>query len=138
MNPSSLREKEHAMCKIYGIDNSGLDYCKAAAKIARQVAGPPAAAVDAAAQFPEKTMSELGREGFFGLCIPTEFQGKGQGPRAFAAVVEALAESCPSSAMIFVMHTAAAQAVIASTRLAVRDQILRDMAAGNHLTTVVL
>ena len=126
------------MCRIYGINDSGLEYCKAAAEIARQVAGPSAAAVDAAAQFPEKTMSELGREGFYGLCIPTEFGGKGQGPRVFAAVVEELAEDCPSSAMIFVMHTAGVQAVIASSLLGPRDQILREMAAGKHLTTLAL
>jgi len=40
--------------------------------------------------------------------------------------------------MIFVMHTAGAQAVIASSLLGPRDQILREMAAGKHLTTLAL
>jgi alkylation response protein AidB-like acyl-CoA dehydrogenase len=126
------------MSRMYGINGSGVEYCEGAAEIARQVAAPCAATVDAEARFPEKAMSALGREGFYGLCIPAELGGKGQGPRVFAGVVEEIAEGCPSSAMIFVMHTAAAQAVIASSQLADREQILRKMAEGIHLTTLAL
>ena len=54
----------------------------------------------------------------------------------FAAVVEELAAACPSTAMIYVMHVTAAQAIAASGVFEKRDEVLRDIAAGRHLTTL--
>jgi alkylation response protein AidB-like acyl-CoA dehydrogenase len=59
-------------------------------------------------------------------------------PRAFAAVVEELAAADASAAMIYVMHVTGAQAIASSETLADRDAILRDIAAGKHLTTLAL
>jgi alkylation response protein AidB-like acyl-CoA dehydrogenase len=56
--------------------------------------------------------------------------------RTFAAVVEELATACPSTAMIYVMHVTAAQAIASSASLDGRDAILREIAAGRHLTTL--
>jgi alkylation response protein AidB-like acyl-CoA dehydrogenase len=72
------------------------------------------------------------------LCIPAALGGRGQGPRTFVACVEELARSCPSTAMIYVMHVTAAQAIAASQTLVGRDELLRSMAAGKHLTTLAL
>jgi alkylation response protein AidB-like acyl-CoA dehydrogenase len=121
---------------VYRLDQTGLDLVSAAADIAREVAAPAAAAVDANARFPEEAITALGKAGFLGLCISQEFGGKGQGPDAFAAVVEELAGACASTAMIYVMHVSAAQAIAAAPALADRERILREMAAGRHLTTL--
>ena len=56
--------------------------------------------------------------------------------RGFAGVVEELAGKCASTAMIYVMHVAASQAIATSSTLGDRDSILRDIAAGQHLTTL--
>ena len=56
--------------------------------------------------------------------------------RAFAGVVEELAGACASTAMIYVMHVSAAQAIAASSILGARDSILKEIAAGKHLTTL--
>jgi alkylation response protein AidB-like acyl-CoA dehydrogenase len=56
--------------------------------------------------------------------------------RAFAAVAEELATACGSTAMIYVMHVAAAQAIASGTPLGSRDELLRQIAAGKHLTTL--
>jgi hypothetical protein len=40
--------------------------------------------------------------------------------------------------MVYVMHVAAAQAIAASTTLAARDELLRAIAGGRHLTTLAL
>jgi alkylation response protein AidB-like acyl-CoA dehydrogenase len=69
------------------------------------------------------------------LCVPKEFGGKGQGPREFAGVVEELSQACASSAMIYVMHVSATQAIAASKH-GERAQILKDISAGKHLTTL--
>jgi len=65
-----------------------------------------------------------------------EFGGKGEGMRAFAGVVEELAGACGSTAMVYVMHVCAAQAIAAASGLANRDGILTDIAAGKHLSTL--
>ena len=54
----------------------------------------------------------------------------------FAAVAEELAQSCSSTAMIFVMHVAAAQAIAASRTLGRKEEVLGRIAAGTHLTTL--
>ncbi len=121
---------------VYGLDQTALEFATTAASIARDVALPAAADVDANARFPQESLSALAREGLLGLSVPKEFGGKGEGPRAFAATVEEIAQGCPSTAMIYVMHVSAAQTIITSTALAQREDILRSMAEGRHLTTL--
>jgi alkylation response protein AidB-like acyl-CoA dehydrogenase len=122
---------------IYGLDDSGLTYAAKAAALAREIGGH-AAEVDATARFPEESMRALAREGFLGLGVPEALGGRGQGPRVFAAVVEELAQGCASTAMVYVMHVSAQQAMGASATLADRDPLLREMAQGRHLATLAL
>lgn len=127
------------MPHVYGVDADDVAIILARAReLAETVAGPYAAEVDATASFPQRSLAALAGAGFYGLCVPSSFGGKGQGPRTFAAAVEALAESCASTAMVFVMHISATQAITSSTTLADRDRLLREIAAGRHLTTLAL
>ena len=107
-----------------------------AAEIARNVVARHADDVDRDARFPEESITALASAGLFGLCVAESLGGAGQGPRAFAAVVEELAQACGSTAMVYVMHVTAARAIATSSTLADRDSILRDVAAGKHLTTL--
>ncbi len=120
----------------WGLDATGAQYSAKARRIAREVALRAAADVDARGRFPDEALGALAEEGFFGLCLPTEAGGLGQPPRVFAAVAEQLGGACASAAMVYVMHVAAAQAIVGSTTLACRDDILRDIAGGRHLTTL--
>ena len=61
-----------------------------------------------------EAVSALQAKGLAGLTVPADAGGKGQGPRAFCAVVEELAMTCPSTAMVFTMHVSATAAIIAS------------------------
>jgi alkylation response protein AidB-like acyl-CoA dehydrogenase len=56
--------------------------------------------------------------------------------RTVAAVTEALAQECGSTAMVFVMHVSAVQAIAASTTLGARADVLAAIAQGRHLTTL--
>jgi alkylation response protein AidB-like acyl-CoA dehydrogenase len=94
--------------------------------------------VDKRGRFPEESVAALGAAGLLGLTIPTELGGLGQGPRAFCAAVEELAGACASTAMVYVMHTAAVQAIASSGSLADRDTVLRAAAKGRHLSTLSL
>lgn len=116
--------------------NPADDALASATAIAGDVAAPRAAAVDEQGVFPSEAIDALRREGFLGLCVPKGMGGRGEGAPMFAAVVEELATACPSTAMVFVMHVTAAQAIASSQLLADRDEILRKIAAGGHLTTL--
>jgi len=94
--------------------------------------------VDKKGRFPEESIAALGAAGLLGLTVPTELGGLGQGPRAFCVAAEELARECASTAMVYVMHTSALQAISASKSLAEREAILRAVTKGKHLSTLSL
>jgi alkylation response protein AidB-like acyl-CoA dehydrogenase len=122
----------------YGIDGAAADFVGRAADIGRGIAARHAAEVDQQARFPRESIDALRDEGLLGLCLDPARGGKGQGPRAFAAVAEELAQGCASTAMVYVMHVSAAQAIASSSTLAGRDELLGEIARGRHLTTLAL
>jgi alkylation response protein AidB-like acyl-CoA dehydrogenase len=124
------------MVHVYGLSESATEHVATASKIAADVLAPNAAEVDLQARFPKAGMEALAAAGLYGLCLPREAGGKGEGMRAFAGVVEELAGACGSTAMIYVMHVSATQAIAAASHLANRDSILKDIAAGRQLTTL--
>jgi len=121
---------------VYGLSESARESTSAASRIANEVALPNSNEVDTAGRFPVESMNALAAAGLYGLCLPKSVGGKGEGMRAFASVVEELAAACGSSAMVYVMHVSAAQAIASSETLADRDSILKEIAAGRHLTTL--
>lgn len=121
-----------------GHDDLSESFIGTATSIAMETAMPVAGEVDEQARFPRETLNALAENGFYGLCLPTDYGGAGQPPRIFASVVEELATACPSSAMIYVMHMTASQALAASPRLAERDDLLREIAAGKLLATLAV
>lgn len=123
---------------VYGLSASAGDSASAASRIATDVALPNSNDVDSAGRFPVESMNALAAAGLYGLCLPESVGGKGEGMRAFAGVVEQLAAACGSSAMIYVMHVSAAQAIATSDTLADRELILKEIAAGRHLTTLAV
>ena len=124
------------MSHVYGLKPEEIDFQSRAAILASRELAEYAADVDVNARFPGESVRALAREGFLGLCVPKEFGGSGQGPRAFAAVAEELAQGCCSTAMIFVMHVSASQAIASSTTLGRKTEVLRQIAKGEHLTTL--
>jgi alkylation response protein AidB-like acyl-CoA dehydrogenase len=124
------------MVHAYGLSPSAQESVDAASTIAKEVLSQHAADVDTQGRFPIESMKALADAGLYGLCITKEAGGKGEGMRAFAGVVEELAGACASTAMIYVMHVSAAQAIAASAILGERDSILKEIAAGKHLTTL--
>lgn len=123
------------MTHIYGIDDLGLEFVSVAAEISAAIK-EHAQGVDRDAVFPQVAIRRLGERGLHGLCVPADCGGQGQPPGVFACVVEQLAQTCASTAMIYVMHVAASQAFVASKTLADREALLGAVAAGNHLSTL--
>src|SRR3954463_11865764 len=104
--------------------------------VARDVLAKHAADVDKQARWPAESIDALRAGGFLGLTVPASHGGAAQGPRAFANVVAKLAEGCASTAMIYLMHVCGTSVVIAANTFGKRDQVLKDVAAGKHLSTL--
>lgn len=105
-----------------------------AAALADEHIAPFAAEVDDQGRFPKEALAALGEAGFMGLLIPAEFGGLGQGPRVLAAVVDALAQRCASTAMIYMMHQSGIATYLAEPEKFAAP--LRAAAAGRHLSTL--
>lgn len=107
---------------------------------AKQVAGDVlsrhADDVDRSGRWPEESVAALADAGLLGLSIDGALGGAGEGPAAFAGVASALAEQCASTAMIYMMHVCATQVIAAAPRFGEREAILRQIAAGKHLSTL--
>jgi alkylation response protein AidB-like acyl-CoA dehydrogenase len=123
------------MAHAYGLDAAGEQQLERAVRV-RDVAARHAEDVDAKGRFPSESLAAAAKEDLLGLCVAKEHGGAGERPRTFAAVVEELATACGSTAMVYVMHVSAAQAIAASRTLEGKDALLREIAAGRHLTTL--
>lgn len=73
-------------------------------RIAREVAGPDAARVDAEAAFPSATFDALRQAAALGAAVPRELGGAGAGIPELATACTELARHCASSGMILAMH----------------------------------
>jgi alkylation response protein AidB-like acyl-CoA dehydrogenase len=95
---------------------------------------PHAAKVDENAAFPGQSIAALGERGLLGLTIPAAYGGLGHGMRAMAATVDAVAQRCPSTAMVYLMHLCGVACY--ATAPARTEHLLREAAAGRHLSTL--
>src|SRR5215471_18563205 len=107
-----------------------------AKEIAERVLAPAAGPNDKEGRFSTEAVDALGRAGFLGLTLATEFGGTGLGPRTFAAVTATLAEADASAAMVYLMHICATATIAAARPGAAVAETLKDISAGKHLTTL--
>jgi alkylation response protein AidB-like acyl-CoA dehydrogenase len=76
----------------------------AARRLAKSEIAPRSAAYDETGAFPRENLKLLAEQGYFGLTVPPEYGGAGASSVAQALVVEALAEVCPATAVIYEVH----------------------------------
>jgi alkylation response protein AidB-like acyl-CoA dehydrogenase len=105
-----------------------------AAAVADAKIKPLAAQVDAEAAFPQESIAALGEGGLLGLTILEAYGGLGHGLRTMTATIDAVAQRCSSTAMVYLMHLCgvACYATVPDKT----EKILRDAAAGRHLSTL--
>jgi alkylation response protein AidB-like acyl-CoA dehydrogenase len=101
-------------------------------RVITDVVAPRAATTDEQGSFPQPAITALGEAGILGLTAGLDVGGGGGGMRAAAEVVERLAATCGSTAMVVLMHYAATAAIEAHGPKDVRQAI----ALGRHLTTL--
>ncbi|MBN9386695.1 MAG: acyl-CoA/acyl-ACP dehydrogenase [Chloroflexi bacterium] len=119
---------------MYRLNEEQTALVEKARQIAADSIAPNANAVDAESRFPAEAVEALAKGGFLGLTIPTEYGGLGQGLRVAAAVLDEIAQVDASAAMVYLMHISACSCYVAYP--ASFEKILRDIAAGKHLTTL--
>jgi alkylation response protein AidB-like acyl-CoA dehydrogenase len=119
---------------MYRLTNEQQEIVDRARGVAESDIARHAAAVDAEARFPREAMAALGRAGLLGLNVPAGSGGLGHGFRTVAAVVDTLAQACPSTAMVTMMHYSGVAAMLAAPGVAAGW--LREAAAGRHLSTL--
>src|SRR3954452_515946 len=77
---------------------------RVAERVGREVLAVNAAEVDREGVFPTKSLRAVAEAGLYGLMVPQEKGGPGCSIVTAALVTEALAKSCPSTAMCYHMH----------------------------------
>ncbi|GAA2207181.1 acyl-CoA dehydrogenase family protein [Nonomuraea monospora] len=105
---------------------------EALAAVIDAIVTPQAEEVDGGGVFPRAAKYALGKAGLLGLTSAAEAGGAGQGLAAAAGVVRHLAAACGSTAMVVLMHYAATAVIEAHGP----DEVRRDIARGEHLTTL--
>ncbi len=119
---------------MYRLDEQQTALVEKVRNLANEKIAPYAAEVDAQGRFPREGIDALAQAGFLGLTIPTEYGGMGQGMRVTCAILDEIAQRCASTAMVYLMHIAGSACYIAYP--APFEETLRQMAAGQHLTTL--
>jgi len=105
-----------------------------ASAVADRELAPRAASVDREMAFPRDSIAALGASGLLGLNVPTEYGGLGHGLRTAAAVIDSLAQRCPSTAMVYLMHLCGIGCYAAAADKTA--PLLEAAAAGRHLSTL--
>ncbi|WP_269047602.1 Rv1679 family acyl-CoA dehydrogenase [Paenarthrobacter sp. Z7-10] len=99
------------------------------------VAAAHADQVDTDGIFPIDSVAALRTSGLLGLVISEDAGGMGAGPAEFIEVIGSIAAACGSTAMIYLMHVAAAVTVASAPPAAMTDLLSR-MASGEVLGTL--
>lgn len=108
------------------------DYASPLASVIDDVIAPNAAETDRNGEFPRAGVDALGKAGILGLTSSAEVGGGGGSLADAADVVEKLAATCGSTAMVVLMHYAATAIIEAHGS----DDVRRAIGAGEHLTTL--
>jgi isovaleryl-CoA dehydrogenase len=108
-----------------------VDYRIALERVIDEVVGPDAASVDSAGAFPRRGIDALGDAGILGLTVSEPF-GAGGSLSDAVEVVRRLAGVCGSTAMVVLMHYAAAAMVDRYGD----DSVRKAIGSGQHLTTL--
>lgn len=104
----------------------------ALAPVIEKVVGPQATDVDRSGSYPSDALAALGEAGLLGLVMSSDVGGMGEGMRSAALVVEELARHCASTAMVVLMHYAAAAVLEAHGP----EDVRRRVAEGSYVSTL--
>lgn len=92
---------------------------------------PNAERYDRELEFPRQSLEALGEHGFLALTVPEEYGGLGEGHVAYSMVCETIARyGCASTAMCYVMHIGAVNAIMLRPTDALIEKYIRPLNSG--------
>jgi alkylation response protein AidB-like acyl-CoA dehydrogenase len=97
---------------------------KKAREVARNVVAPRAAEIDAKGEFPWDIVKVFAQEGFLSLLVPEEYGGKDVDITSFCIVVDEIAYSCVSSALLIIAHTVGMMPVVLAESRELKERVL--------------
>ena len=106
------------------------------AKAAQEIIARNAKEVDRERRFPRENITALGRCRVLGLLVPVEHGGAGGGLAEMSRALEQLAQACPSTAMVVLMHFCGTAVIAAKGSAKLKQALLPAIARGEHLTTL--
>ncbi|HEX2911416.1 MAG TPA: acyl-CoA dehydrogenase family protein [Chloroflexia bacterium] len=119
---------------MYRLNEEQTTLVETISRLADEKIAPFATAVDAEGRFPAEAMEALAEAGFYGLNVPKEYGGLGQGIGTACAVLDQIAQRCASTAMIYLMHLCGTICYVSHPEG--NEETLRQIAEGKHLTTL--
>jgi alkylation response protein AidB-like acyl-CoA dehydrogenase len=119
---------------MYRLNDEQQRILTTATEVADRVLAPKAAEVDREAAFPKDSIAALGTAGLLGSNVPIAHGGLGQGLRTAAGIIDALAQRCPSTAMVYLMHLCGVACYAAAPDKTA--PLLKAAAAGRHVSTL--
>jgi alkylation response protein AidB-like acyl-CoA dehydrogenase len=119
---------------VYALNEQQQAVVDRAAAIADGPIAENAITTDSDARFPRAGLDALATDGFLGLTVPEEHGGMGEGLRTMCALLDQIAQRCPSTAMIYKMHLCAVSTYVAAGER--MGDVLAKVAAGEHLSTL--
>src|SRR2546422_6700883 len=106
------------------------------AKAAQEIIARNAKEVDRERRFPRENITALGRCRVLGLLVPVEHGGAGGGLAEMSRALEQLAQACPSTAMVVLMHFCGTAVIAAKASAKLKQALLPASVPGEHLTTL--
>ena len=107
-----------------------------AKKIAQQELAPKAAEVDRDQAFPVDGLQQLAKAGFLGMTVPEALGGGGTDTLSFVLAVEAIAQGCASTALLFLTHSIVSRALATAGSDEQKSRFLPAMIRGERLGTL--
>jgi len=104
--------------------------------VSREIIAVHADELDRYRRFPRESLAALGQSGVLGLLVPTGYGGAGGGIHDMSRVLDRIGQSCPSTAMIALMHYCATAVLVAKANSDLKETVLRAITRGEHLTTL--
>ena len=105
-------------------------------KLAKDLLAPHADEIDRTRRFPRENIQAFGHSGLLGLVVPVEYGGAGAGIPEMAQILERMAQACPSTAMVTLMHYCGTAVIAAKGSAKLKQNLLPAIARGEHLVTL--
>jgi alkylation response protein AidB-like acyl-CoA dehydrogenase len=100
------------------------DWKKKAREVARKIVAPRAAEIDAKGEFPWDIVNVFAQEGFLSLLIPKDYGGQDTDITSFCIVIDEIAYSCVSSALLIIAHTVGMMPIVLAESMELKESVL--------------